>query len=167
MTLLRKPHAIVITISDSASRGERQDLSGPAAKEGLEIIGCEVLAVLIVPDEIDAIQSRLLESINSSDIDLIVTTGGTGLAPRDVTPEATAAVIEKPVPGMAELMRFEGMKANPRASLSRGLVGIRNKTLIINLPGSVKGVRESLGAIAAILGHALEVISGNTLRCGG
>ena len=167
MNNLRKPHAIVITVSDSAFRGERQDLSGPAAREELEKIGCAVIEALIVPDEIDAIQSRLLESINSSDIDLIVTTGGTGLAPRDVTPEATAAVIEKTVPGMAELMRFEGMKANPRAALSRGLVGIRNNTLIINLPGSVKGVRESLGAIAVILGHALEVISGNTLRCGG
>lgn len=164
---MRNPHAIVITISDSASRGERQDLSGPAAREELEKFGCNVIAAWIVPDEIDAIQSRLLESINSSEIDLIVTTGGTGLAPRDVTPEATAAVIEKAVPGMAELMRLEGMKANPRASLSRGIVGIRNKTLIINLPGSVKGVRESLGAIAVILGHALEVISGNTVRCGG
>jgi molybdopterin adenylyltransferase len=164
---LRKPHAIIITVSDSAFRGERQDLSGPAAREELEKIGCTVIEVLIVPDEIDAIQSHLLESIDSSEIDLIVTTGGTGLAPRDVTPEATAAVIEKTVPGMAELMRLEGMRANPRAALSRGLVGVRNKTLIVNLPGSVKGVRESLGAIAVILGHALEVISGNTLRCGG
>ncbi len=164
---MRKPRAIVITVSDSASRGDRQDLSGPVAREELEKIGCEVDAVLVVPDEIEAIQSCLLGGINATDIDLIVTTGGTGLAPRDVTPEATAAVIDKTVPGMAELMRNEGLKASPRAVLSRGVVGIRNKTLLINLPGSVKGVRESLGAIAGILGHALEVISGNTVRCGG
>ena len=157
----------MITVSDSASRGERQDLSGPVVREELEKMGCEVDAVLVVPDEIDAIRSCLLGGINTSNINLVVTTGGTGLAPRDVTPEATAAVIEKNVPGMAELMRLEGMKVNPRAALSRGLVGVRNKTLIINLPGSVKGVRESLGAIAGILGHAVEVISGNTVRCGG
>ena len=167
MTPLRKPRAIVITVSDTASRGTRQDLSGPAAREELEKLGCEVLAVQVVPDEFEMIQSHLLKNVESSDVDLVVTTGGTGLAPRDVTPEATASVIEKTVPGMAELMRIEGMKANPRAALSRGLVGVRNKTLVINLPGSVKGVQQSLGAIAVILGHALEVVSGNTVRCGG
>ena len=167
MTAIRKPRAIVITVSDSASRGERQDLSGPAAQEELEKMGCQVTGVEIVPDEREVIQSRLIEHSNSPDADLIVTTGGTGLAPRDVTPEATAAVIEKTVPGIAELMRLEGIKVNPRAALSRALVGTRNKTLIINLPGSVKGVRESLAAISNILGHALEVISGNTVRCGG
>jgi len=154
-------------VSDSAARGERRDLSGPAAQEELEKMGCLVTGVELVPDEREVIQSRLVEHSNSPDVDLIVTTGGTGLAPRDVTPEATAAVIEKAVPGMAELMRLEGMKVNPRAVLSRALVGIRDQTLIINLPGSVKGVRESLAAIAEILGHALEVISGNTVRCGG
>jgi molybdopterin adenylyltransferase len=167
VTSLRKPRAIVITVSDSAARGERQDLSGPAAQEELEKMGCQVTGVELVPDEREVIQSRLVEHSNSPDVDLIVTTGGTGLAPRDVTPEATAAVIERAVPGIAELMRFEGMKVNPRAALSRALVGIRDQTLIINLPGSVKGVRESLAAIAKILGHALEVISGNTVRCGG
>jgi len=167
VTAIRKPRAIVITVSDSASRGERQDLSGPAAQEELEKMGCQVTGVEIVPDEREVIQSRLIEHSNSPDADLIVTTGGTGLAPRDVTPEATAAVIEKTVPGIAELMRLEGIKVNPRAALSRALVGTRNKTLIINLPGSVKGVRESLAAISNILGHALEVISGNTVRCGG
>ena len=167
MTTLRKPRAIVITVSDSASRGARQDLSGPAAQEELEKLGCQVSGVEIVPDDREVIQSRLVEHSDSEEIDLIVTTGGTGLAPRDVTPEATAAVIEKAVPGIAELMRLEGMKKNPRAALSRAMVGVRSKTLIINLPGSVKGVRESLGAIAMILGHALEVISGNTVRCGG
>ena len=120
-----------------------------------------------MPDEFEIIRQKLTEQSQAPDIDLIVTTGGTGLAPRDVTPEATAAVIEKAVPGLAELMRREGMKGNPRAALSRAVVGVRNKTLIINLPGSVKGVRESLAAISGILGHALEVISGNTVRCGG
>jgi len=167
VTAIRKPRAIVITVSDSASRGERQDLSGPAAKEELEKMGCQVTGIEIVPDEREVIQIRLIEHSNSPDVDLIVTTGGTGLARRDVTPEATAAVIEKTVPGIAELMRSEGIKANPRAALSRALVGTRNKALIINLPGSVKGVRESLAAISKILGHAMEVISGNSFRCGG
>ena len=121
----------------------------------------------MIPDEFEIIRQRLILHSDSQEVDLIVTTGGTGLAPRDVTPEATAAVIEKTVPGMAELMRLEGIKQNPRAALSRAVVGVRNRTLIINLPGSVKGVRESLSALSSVLGHALEVISGNTVRCGG
>jgi molybdopterin adenylyltransferase len=163
---VRKPRAIVLTISDSASRGEREDLSGPAAREELERVGCEVNALEIVPDECELIRQKLLEHSHTM-VDLIVTTGGTGLAPRDVTPEATLSVIDKQVPGLAELMRSEGMKLTPRAALSRAVVGVRNKTLIINLPGSVRGVRDSLGALAEVLGHALEVISGNTVRCGG
>ncbi|MFN8008340.1 MAG: MogA/MoaB family molybdenum cofactor biosynthesis protein [Terriglobia bacterium] len=167
MTPVHKPRALVVTVSDSASRGERQDLSGPAVQEELEKMGCMVKGIRVVPDEVLAIQSCLSEGIEDPMIDLIVTTGGTGLAPRDVTPEATAAVIEKTIPGMAELMRAEGAKSNSRAVLSRGVVGIRNKTMIINLPGSVKGVRESLAALRPVLGHALEVASGNTVRCGG
>jgi molybdopterin adenylyltransferase len=164
---MRKPQAIVLTVSDSASRGERSDLSGPAAREELERLGCEVVSVIIVPDEVQAIQKVLLEHSDSDGIDLIATTGGTGLAPRDVTPEATLAVIEKAIPGLPELMRSEGTKANARAALSRAVAGLRNRTLIINLPGSVRGVQESLAAVAKILGHALEVASGNTVRCGG
>lgn len=164
---MRKPQVIVLTISDSASRGERSDLSGPAVREALEALGCEVVAVMIVPDDVEAIQQKLYEHSESDAIDLIVTTGGTGLAPRDVTPEATLAILEKPIPGLPELMRMEGMKSNPRAALSRAVAGLRHKTLIINLPGSVRGVQESLAAVAAILGHALEVASGNTVRCGG
>jgi len=164
---MRKPQAVVLTISDSASRGERSDLSGPAVREELEKLGCEVVAVMIVPDDVEAIRQKLHEHSESGAIDLIVTTGGTGLAPRDVTPEATLAVIEKPIPGLPELMRMEGMKSNPRAALSRAVAGLRKKTLIINLPGSVRGVRECLAAVAKILGHALEVASGNTVRCGG
>lgn len=164
---MRKPRAIVITVSDSASRGERQDLSGPAARETLEKMGCEVTAIQILPDEVTEIRENLIRLSDLDGIDLVVTTGGTGLAPRDVTPEATAAVIEKEVPGLAELMRFEGAKTTPRAALSRARAGVRKRTLILNLPGSVKGVRECLNAIAPILSHALEVVSGNTVRCGG
>jgi molybdopterin adenylyltransferase len=162
-----KPRAVVITISDSASRGDRKDVSGPTAQQELEKLGCEVTAVHIVPDEIEQIKDALIRFSEGSDINLVITTGGTGLAPRDVTPEATAAVIEKEVPGMAELMRLEGMKVNPRAMLSRARAGVRNRTLIINLPGSVRGVKQSLEAIAQVLPHALEVVSGNTIRCGG
>jgi len=164
---MRKPRAVVLTISDSASRGEREDVSGPAARQELEGLGCEVIGIEVISDEKERIKDRLLCCSQSNDIDLVVTAGGTGLSPRDVTPEATAAVIEKAVPGVAELMRQEGMRSTPRAALSRALVGVRNQTLIINLPGSVKGVRESLRAIAPVLSHALEVISGNSVRCGG
>jgi molybdopterin adenylyltransferase len=157
----------VITVSDSASRGEREDLSGPAAREALEKMGCDVTANHVLPDELTKIRENLFRLSDLEDVDLVVTTGGTGLAPRDVTPEATAAVIEKEVPGLAELMRLEGMKTTPRAALSRARAGVRNKTLILNLPGSVKGVRESLSAVAPVLSHALEVVSGNTVRCGG
>lgn len=164
---MRKPQAIVLTVSDSASRGERSDLSGPAARDELETLGCEVVAIVIVPDDVEQIRQKLLEHSESDAIDLVVTTGGTGLAPRDVTPEATLSVIEKPIPGLPELMRMEGAKSNPRAALSRAVAGLRKQTLIINLPGSVRGVQESLAAMAQILGHALEVASGNTVRCGG
>ena len=164
---MRKPRAVVITVSDSASRGERQDLSGPAARETLEEMGCEVAAIEILPDEVTKIRENLIRLSDLEGVDLVVTTGGTGLAPRDVTPEATAAAIEKEVPGLAELMRSEGAKSTPRAVLSRARAGVRKKTLILNLPGSVKGVRESLSAVAPILSHALEVVSGNVVRCGG
>ncbi len=164
---MRQPRAVVITISDSASRGERHDASGPTAREELLRIGCNVPEIHVLPDELIEIKNNLIRFSDREDVDLIVTTGGTGLAPRDVTPEATAAVIEKEVPGLAELMRREGMKMTPRAALSRAMAGVRKKTLIINLPGSVKGVRESLSVVAPILSHALEVVSGNTVRCGG
>jgi molybdopterin adenylyltransferase len=164
---MRTPQAIVLTVSDSASRGDRADLSGPAARAELERLGFAVVSVTVVPDDVKMIREKLLEHSESGAIDLIVTTGGTGLAPRDVTPEATQQVIEKSVPGLPELMRMEGLKSNPRAALTRAIAGLRKRTLIINLPGSVRGVQESLAAVAAILGHALEVASGNTVRCGG
>lgn len=158
--------AVVLTVSDSASRGEREDRSGPEARRLLEEAGFDVLDVVVVPDERTPIQDRLLMACERDAVQLVVTTGGTGLSPRDVTPEATRRVIDREVPGMAELMRMEGLKSTPRAALSRGLAGVRGGTLIVNLPGSVKGVRESLGAVAPILPHAIQVIGQSSLGCG-
>ena len=165
--LSRTPRAILITVSDSVSRGEREDLSGPAARGVLEPMGFEVVGIEIVPDEFEQIRTKLLQVCQIEDIDLALTVGGTGLGPRDVTPEATLAVIEREVPGLPELMRSEGRKSTPLAALSRARSGIRHKTLILNLPGSVKGVTECLKAVARVLPHALDVVSGSVLRCGG
>ena|SRR6185369_4216125 len=158
-------NALVLTISDSASAGKRDDLSGPEAKRILQEAGFEVVAVEILPDERDQIESRLRRA-SEEDFRVVVTSGGTGLSPRDVTPEATMAVIDRPVPGMAELMRLESFKITPRAALSRATAGVRKSTLIINLPGSVKGVRECLAAVRPILGHAVEVLKQSSLGCG-
>src|SRR6516165_9717132 len=149
--------ALVLTVSDTASAGGREDLSGPEAKRILEETGFEVTAVEILPDERPAIESRLRRAAEEG-FDLVITSGGTGLSPRDVTPEATLAVIDKNVPGIADLMRIESLKVTPRAALSRAVCGIRGATLIINLPGSVKGVRECLVAVRPILGHAIETL---------
>jgi molybdopterin adenylyltransferase len=157
--------ALILTISDSAAAGKREDLSGPEAKRILEEAGFEVVAVEILPDERSAIESRLRWA-SDEDLRLVVTSGGTGLSPRDVTPEATVAVVDRPVPGIAELMRIESLKITPRAALSRAVAGIRRSTLIINLPGSVKGVRECLSAVRPILGHAVEVLKESSLGCG-
>ncbi|MEW5975684.1 MAG: MogA/MoaB family molybdenum cofactor biosynthesis protein [Acidobacteriota bacterium] len=164
---MRPPRAVVITISDSASKGEREDLSGPAVREELEKLGIPVVGAEVVADDLDQIRRALVRHSDELEIDLVVTTGGTGLAPRDVTPEATRAVMDKEVPGLAELMRLKGIEATPRASLSRAVVGVRKRTLIVNLPGSVKGVRQNLAALASVLPHALEVLSGKVVRCGG
>jgi len=157
--------ALVLTISDSASAGKRDDLSGPEAGRILEEAGFEVAAVEVLPDERANIESRLKKA-SGEGFRLVVTTGGTGLSPRDVTPEATLAVIDRQVPGIAELMRLESLKITPRAALSRAVSGIRQSTLIINLPGSVKGVRECLGAVRPILAHAVEVLQQSSLGCG-
>ena len=157
--------ALVLTLSDTAAAGNREDLSGPEAAKILEEAGFEIKAVEILPDDRAAIEARLLSACTEG-IRLIVTTGGTGLSPRDVTPEATLAVIDKAVPGISELMRSEGFKKTPRAALSRGVAGIRQSTLIINLPGSVKGVRECLGAVRPILAHAVETLQQSSLGCG-
>jgi molybdopterin adenylyltransferase len=157
--------ALVITISDSAAAGQREDLSGPEAKRILEEAGFAVRAIDVLPDERFPIEARLRKASDDG-IPLVVTSGGTGLSPRDVTPEATLAVIEKNVPGIADLMRIESLKITPRAALSRAVSGIRGTTLIINLPGSVKGVRECLMAVRPILGHAVETLRQASLGCG-
>jgi molybdenum cofactor synthesis domain-containing protein len=157
--------ALVLTISDTAAAGQREDLSGPEAKRILEEAGFEVTAIEVLPDERSEIEARLRKA-SDEDFLLIVTSGGTGLSPRDVTPEATQSVIDRNVPGIAELMRLESLKVTPRAALSRAISGIRGATLIINLPGSVKGVRECLAAVRPILPHAVQVLKQSSLGCG-
>jgi len=152
--------AAVLTISDKASRGERADTSGAAIAELLASINATPSRTAVVPDEHERIASTLREWADSGEIDVIVTTGGTGLGPRDVTPEATAEVIERPVPGLGERMRAEGVKHTPMASLSRGVAGVRGNCLIINLPGSEKGVRQNLAAVIDLLPHAVELLRG-------
>ena len=156
---------MVLTISDSASMGKRDDLSGPEAKRTLEEAGFDVAAIEILPDERAGIESRLRRASDEG-FRLVVTSGGTGLSPRDVTPEATQAVIDRNVPGIADLMRLESLKITPKAALSRAISGIRQSTLIINLPGSVKGVRECLAAVRPILAHAVETLQQSSLGCG-
>ncbi len=150
----------LLTVSDSVSHGVRQDLSGPALRDRCLNLGWQVISSQLVPDEESLIQARLIEMADSRLVDLILTTGGTGLGPRDITPEATVAVCDKLIPGMGELMRERGRGTNLRAALSRGLAGVRGQTVIVNLPGSPRGAVESLDAIADLLPHAVEVLRG-------
>lgn len=150
---------VVLTISDSCSRGEREDLSGPAVAALLVSIGATVLKNDILPDDQTQIAAALESLADSREVDLIVTTGGTGFAVRDVTPEATREVIEREAPGLAELMRAESLKITPLGALSRSVCGIRGRTLIINLPGSVRGARENLEAILKLLPHAVGLLT--------
>jgi molybdenum cofactor synthesis domain-containing protein len=152
--------AAVLTVSDSSFQGTRTDLSGPAVVRLLEQAGFEVVRTGIVPDERGPIQSQLLECCQQAR--LVVTVGGTGIAPRDVTPEATQAVAERIIAGIAEKMRFEGSKKTPFAALSRGVCGTKGKSLLLNLPGSPAAATESLEAVLAILPHALDLLEGNT-----
>lgn len=152
--------AAVLTISDSASKGTRKDLSGPAIVKELSSAGFQVTLTAILPDERDQIQRGLIESCRKAR--LVVTVGGTGIAPRDVTPEATMAVTDRLVVGIPEKMRAAGSQKTPLAALSRGLCGVRNETLILNLPGSPKAALESLQSVIEILPHALELLKGNT-----
>ncbi len=156
----------ILTISDRGWRGEREDRSGEAIKQVLAALDAHVARYDIVPDEKEIISQRLVQWADKEGIDLIVTTGGTGLSPRDVTPEATLAVVERMVPGFAEAMRAESRKKTPMAVLSRGVVGIRGASLIINLPGSPKAVRECLEVILPALPHAMEVLKGEAVECG-
>jgi molybdenum cofactor synthesis domain-containing protein len=152
--------ARILVLSDASSRGERADLSGPAVRELLEAHGWQVAAIEILPDDLDTLRQRLEALTDADDCDAVVTAGGTGVGPRDVTPEATRAVVEKEIPGLAELMRAEGVKKTRRAVLSRGLVGVRRGKLIVNLPGSPRGARESIESIVDLMPHVIDLIQG-------
>jgi molybdenum cofactor synthesis domain-containing protein len=154
----------ILTISDKGARGEREDRSGPAIREMMEAAGGEIVRAKIVPDEQDEIRAALVEWSDEG-LDLILTTGGTGFSPRDWTPEATKAVLDRETPGIAEAMRRAGMDKTPKAMLSRAAAGIRKRTLIVNLPGSEKAVRESLEAILPALPHGIEILKGAASEC--
>ena len=148
--------AAVITVSDRVSRGEAEDLSGPLLSELLQELGFDVAPVVVTPDGELAVQGALVALVD--EVDLIATTGGTGFAPRDLTPEATRLVIERPAPGLVEAMRAATFGVNPHGMLSRGVAGITGRTLILNLPGSPKGVRESLSVVGPALRHGVELL---------
>jgi len=148
----------ILTLSDRSSRGERADSSGPALARLIEAEGGSVAKESILPDEESAIREILISWADSNEFDVILTTGGTGFSPRDVTPEATRAVIERDAPGLAEAMRAASLKITPHAMLSRVATGIRKKTLIINLPGSPKGAIENLQVVLPVLGHAIKLL---------
>jgi molybdenum cofactor synthesis domain-containing protein len=155
-------NAAVLTISDSASAGTRSDASGPAVRERLEQLGWRVSVTEVIPDVTSKISERLATLSDGGQIAAIFTTGGTGVAARDVTPEATRAILDREIPGFGELMRLKGREATPLAVLSRSLAGTRGKVLIINLPGSPKGAVESLDAIVELVPHVLELLRGRT-----
>jgi len=152
--------ASVLTISDSSFQKQRADLSGPAVVRQLQEAGFTVVHTSVLPDEKDQIQARLIECCELTR--LVVTTGGTGVALRDVTPEATLPILERVIDGIPERMRAEGAKKTPYAVLSRGICGLRGKTLILNLPGSPAGATESLGAVIGLLGHIIDLLDGKT-----
>jgi molybdopterin adenylyltransferase len=156
----------ILTISDKGSRGERQDKSGEAIREILSSVDTRIVNYDIVPDEKELIVEKLVKWVDEDDLDVLITTGGTGLTPRDVTPEATLAVVDRIVPGFAEAMRAESLKKTPMAMLSRAVAGTRGKCLIINLPGSTKAVRECLEVILPALPHAVETLEGQAGECG-
>jgi molybdopterin adenylyltransferase len=152
----------VLTVSDRSARGERQDASGPALVKVILEQGWSVFETSTVPDEKLAIQSVLLRWCAGAAVDVILTTGGTGFALRDITPEATTEILERSAPGLAEAMRVESLKVTPHAMLSRGTAGMRGRTLIINLPGSPKAALENLGTILAVLPHAVDLLADNS-----
>ena len=153
-------NAVVITVSDRSARGEREDVSGAVLVELLTEMGARIVAREVVVDDLEPLSGKLRAHAERAGVNLIITTGGTGFAPRDNTPEATRAVIEKEAPGLAEAMRYGTLQQTPTAMISRGVCGIRSGTLIINLPGSPAGVRESFAIIKPVLGHALALLAG-------
>lgn len=157
--------AAVVTVSDRCSRGERPDEGGPLVAETLKNAGYEVVKTALVPDEKDEIEAVLMKLADSGTVSLIATTGGTGFAPRDITPEATVAVCEKLCPGIPEAMRAASMRITPRAMLSRAQAGIRKGSLIINLPGSPKAAKENLEAVLPALDHGLTMLQGGLADC--
>lgn len=154
--------AVVITVSDACSRGEREDTSGAALVQLLTELGAEIVETKILSDDLDPLVQTLTEYAQRDDINLIITTGGTGLGPRDNTPEATQQVIEREAPGIAEAIRVESLKSTPMAMLSRAVCGVRSGTLIINVPGSPKAVRESFAVVAPVIPHAINLLAGRT-----
>lgn len=156
----------VVTASDKGSRGERTDQSSVVIKEMLAGINFAVVDYKIIPDDLDTISQTLIDLTDRGGVDLVLTTGGTGFSPRDNTPEATLNVVERTVPGIPEAMRLESLKKTSRAMLSRAVAGIRHKTLIINMPGSPRAVRECLEVIIPVLPHALEILTGRGGECG-
>ena len=153
-------HAVVITVSDRCARGEQRDESGAALVELLKEMGARVVAAEILPDDLEPLAEKLRNYAEREDVNLILTTGGTGFSPRDNAPEATRAAIEREAPGLAEAMRMETLKQTPLAMVSRGVCGIRSNALIINLPGSPKAVRESFIVIKPVLSHAVALLAG-------
>lgn len=151
----------ILTVSDRSSRGERPDSSGPVLIEAVEKLGWQVVETALVPDETDKIEGILKRWADSSQVDLVLTTGGTGFAPRDVTPEATLAVVDRLAPGLAEAMRAASLQITPHAMLSRAQAGIRKRTLIVNFPGSPKACLENLQTIQGVLPHAVELLQEN------
>ena len=158
-------YAVVITISDKGFRGERKDKSGQEIIDMLKDAGIDVACSKIIPDEKDRIKEALIDFADKKSIPLIITTGGTGVSPRDVTPDVTLEVIDKEVPGMAEAMRHASIAITPHGMISRAVVGIRGKTLIVNLPGSPRAVRENLAVILPALRHTVEKIKGDDSEC--
>ena len=159
---MSKINAVVITASDACASGKREDTSGTTLVELLTGLSAEIVATKILSDDLDPLAQSLMDFADRDDVNLIITTGGTGLGPRDNTPEATTRVIEREVPGVAEAIRAESLKATPMAMISRGVCGVRSGTLIVNLPGSPKAVKETFAVIAPVLPHALDLLAGKT-----
>jgi len=156
----------ILTISDKAYKGEREDKSGPLLRNIIIENQGEVRIMKIIPDERELIEKELKEIADKEEVDVILTTGGTGFSPRDVTPEATKAIIEREAPGLGEAMRLKSLEITPHAMLSRAVAGMRKKTLIVNLPGSPKGAKENFEIILPALKHGIEILRGQTSECG-